>query len=140
MQAVPQRHPPLPASATVSAQRPKHDKPEVGVFETTGIGFIHIDLKHLPALQRRKSYAFVAIDRATATSMSRSIQAGRQTAAAFLERFLAHFPHEVDTILTDNGAEFTDRFAVDMKNKPPAGPPATILLIASVSSAVSSIA
>ncbi len=34
------------------------------------------------------------------------------------ERFLAHFPHAVHTILTDNGAEFTDRFAVDMKNKP----------------------
>jgi hypothetical protein len=29
------------------------------------VGFIHIDLKHLPALERRKSYAFVAIDRVT---------------------------------------------------------------------------
>ena len=45
--------------------RPKPDKPKTGIFETAAIGFIHIDLKHLPALQRRKSYAFVAIDRAT---------------------------------------------------------------------------
>ena len=45
--------------------RPKPDKPKTGIFESAGIGFIHIDLKHLPALQRRKSYAFVAIDRAT---------------------------------------------------------------------------
>ena len=43
----------------------KPDKPKAGTFETASIGFIHIDLKHLPALQRRASYAFVAIDRAT---------------------------------------------------------------------------
>ncbi|MCA6104420.1 integrase core domain-containing protein, partial [Bradyrhizobium australafricanum] len=35
---------------------------------------------------------------------------------------LADFPHQVHTILTDNGAEFTDRFAVDKKNKPPGKP------------------
>jgi transposase InsO family protein len=35
-----------------------------------------------------------------------------------LKRFLAHFPHRVHTILTDNGSEFTDRFAVEMKDKP----------------------
>ena len=44
---------------------PKPDRPKAGVFETASIGFIHIDLKHLPALERRTSYAFVAIDRAT---------------------------------------------------------------------------
>ena len=46
---------------------PQPDKPKAGVFsETASIGFIHIDLK-LPemALQRRPSYVFVAIDRAT---------------------------------------------------------------------------
>ena len=48
-----------------------------------------------------------------------------RTAADFLERFLAHFPYAVHTILTDGanvyrerqaltmGSEFTDRFAVD---------------------------
>ena len=43
-------------------QRPKPDKPPVGVFEQASVGFIHIDIKHLPALERRKSYAFVAIE------------------------------------------------------------------------------
>ena len=47
------------------SRRPKPDKPASGRFEDAPIGFIHIDLKHLPALQKRKSYAFVAIDRAT---------------------------------------------------------------------------
>jgi transposase len=100
-------------------RRPKPEKPPVGIFEQATVGFIHIDLKHLPALERRKSYAFVAIDRAT-RYVYLEIHPTRdaKTAAGFLERFLAHFPHRVHTILTDNGSEFTDRFAVDMKDKP----------------------
>jgi len=100
-------------------RRSKPDKPAVGVFEQARVGFIHVDLKHLPALQKRKSYAFVAIDRAT-RYVYLEIHPNREgkTAAGFLQRFLAHFPHRVHTILTDNGSEFTDRFAVDMKDKP----------------------
>lgn len=101
------------------SQRPKPDKPAVGVFETATVGFIHIDLKHLPALERRKTYAFVAIDRATRyVYLEIHSRRDADTSAGFLERFLAHFPHAVHTILTDNGSEFTDRFAVDMKDKP----------------------
>ncbi|MCP1837604.1 transposase InsO family protein [Bradyrhizobium sp. USDA 4538] len=101
----------------------KPDKPKVGIFETASIGFIHIDVKYLPSLQRRTSYAFVAIDRATRYVFV-EIHSRRDgaTATGFLERFLADFPHQVHTILTDNGAEFTDRFAVDKKNKPPGKP------------------
>ncbi len=101
------------------SRRPKPDKPKVGVFQPTTVGFIHIDLKHLPALERRKSYAFVAIDRATRYVYVEIHQRrDAHTSAGFLKRFLAHFPYDVHTILTDNGAEFTDRFAVDMKDKP----------------------
>src|SRR5882762_9000818 len=100
-------------------RRPKPDKPAIGVFEDATVGFIHIDIKHLPALERRKSYAFVAIDRATRyVYLEIHPKRDADTSAGFLERFLAHFPYAVHTILTDNGAEFTDRFAVDMKNKP----------------------
>jgi transposase InsO family protein len=105
------------------SQRPKPEKPKVGRFEQAAIGFVHIDLKHLPALQRRKSYAFVAIDRAT-RYVYVEIHPSRdgKTAAAFLKRFRAHFPTPIHTILTDNGSEFTDRFAVDMKGKPEGKP------------------
>jgi transposase InsO family protein len=100
-------------------RRFRPDKPAIGVFEQATVGFIHFDLKHLPALQRRRSYAFVAIDRATRyVYLEIHPRRDGDTAAAFLNRFLAHFPHQVHTILTDNGSEFTDRFAVDMKNKP----------------------
>jgi IS30 family transposase len=105
------------------SQRKKPDKPSVGVFEQATVGFIHFDLKHLPALERHKSYAFVAIDRATRYVYVEILQKrDAKTSVGFLTRFLTHFPYPVHTILTDNGAEFTDRFAVDMKNKPPGKP------------------
>ncbi|MBC7944963.1 MAG: DDE-type integrase/transposase/recombinase [Burkholderiales bacterium] len=44
------------------------------------------------------------------------------TVAACLERFLKAFAHPVHTLLTDNGSEFTDRFAVYKKGKPPDRP------------------
>jgi transposase-like protein len=101
------------------SRRPQPDKPAVGVFEQATVGFIHVDLKHLPALQRRKSYVFVAIDRATRyVYLEIHPRRDADAAAGFLSRFIAHFPHRLHTILTDNGSEFTDRFAVDMKDKP----------------------
>jgi transposase InsO family protein len=100
-------------------RRPTPDKPAIGVFEAATVGFIHIDLKHLPALEKHKSYAFVAIDRATRyVYLEIHPKRDAATAEGFLKRFLAHFPHRVHTILTDNGSEFTDRFAVEMKDKP----------------------
>ena len=82
-------------------------------------GFIHMDLKHLPRLEGHPAYVCVAIDRAT-RFVHIEIIAPRdaKTVAACLEHFLARFPHPVHTVLTDNGSEFTDRFAVDKKNKP----------------------
>lgn len=42
------------------------DKTPAAVFQTDApAGFIHIDVKYLPPLGRRRSYAYVAIDRAT---------------------------------------------------------------------------
>jgi transposase InsO family protein len=101
------------------SRRARPERPRIGTFEQATVGFIHIDLKHLPALERRKSYAYVAIDRAT-RYVYVEVHAKRdaETSAGFLKRFLTHFPYPVHTILTDNGSEFTDRFAVDMKNKP----------------------
>jgi hypothetical protein len=74
-------------------------------------GFIHVDVKYLPPLNRRRSYAYVAIDRATRFVYLEILPNRRaETAAAFLERFLNRFPLTVHRILTDNGSEFTDRF------------------------------
>lgn len=92
--------------------RPKPAKPKAGRFEMAGIGFIHIDLKHLTRLEGQPSFVFVAIDRATRFVHIEIIgRRDAQTVAGCLGRFLAAFPHPIHTILTDNGSEFTDRMA-----------------------------
>jgi transposase InsO family protein len=100
--------------------RRRPDKRPVSAFETPSpAGFIHIDVKYLPPLARRRAYAYVAIDRATRFVYLEILPDRRATTAAgFLDRFLKSFPLKVHTILTDNGSEFTDRFAVDKPGKP----------------------
>jgi transposase InsO family protein len=93
--------------------------PAVAFQTDTPAGFIHIDVKYLPPLNRRRSYAYVAIDRATRFVCLEILPDRRAaTAAGFLQRFLNRFALKVHTVLTDNGSEFTDRFAVDKKGKP----------------------
>ena len=92
-------------------------------FEQTSCGFIHMDLKVLPKLNRRASYVFVAIDRATRyvhvelLSRRSAVEVG-----GCFRRFIKAFPHRVHTVLTDNDGAFTDRFAVFKKGKPEGKP------------------
>lgn len=95
-------------------------------FEDATVGFIHIDLKYLPALDGRKTYVFVAIDRATRFVHVEIVsRRNGKTIARCLERFIEAFPFEVHTILTDNGTEFTDRFGgarwLAERQRPPTG-------------------
>jgi transposase InsO family protein len=103
----------------LAARLTPQQAPAVAFQTDTPAGFIHIDVKYLPPLGRRRSYAYVAIDRATRFVYLEILPDRRAaTAAGFLGRFLDRFPLPVHTILTDNGSEFTDRFAVDKKDKP----------------------
>jgi transposase InsO family protein len=92
--------------------RAKAPRAKPGIFDVAEpSGFVHVDLKHLTRLDGRPSFVFVAIDRATRFVHIEVIdRRDGATVAACLQRFLAAFPHTVHTILTDNGAEFTDRF------------------------------
>jgi transposase InsO family protein len=94
------------------SRRPVAARPLPGAFEAVATpGFIHVDLKHLPRLAGRPSYVFVAIDRATRfVHIEVMPRRDAATAATCLEHFLKAFPHKVTILLTDNGAEFTDRF------------------------------
>lgn len=107
----------------VSARTKKATEP-TGAFEVeTPAGFVHMDVKYLPPLNRRRAYAYVAIDRATRFAYVEILPDRKaETAAGFLDRFLESFPIPVHTLLTDNGSEFTDRFAVDKRNKPEGKP------------------
>jgi transposase InsO family protein len=88
-----------------------------GQFKDYDLGFIHIDIKHLPKLQtangeRRKRYLYVAIDRC-----SRSVHLAvkddetEKSAIAFLREAAAAFPFRLTHVLTDNGSCFTPAFA-----------------------------
>src|SRR5215208_1396718 len=94
--------------------RPKRGQ---GHFKDYDLGFIHIDIKHLPKLQtangeRRKRSLYVAIDRC-----SRSVHLAvkddetEQSAIAFLREAAAAFPFRLTHVLTGNGSCFTPAFA-----------------------------
>lgn len=93
------------------SQKPKEPKLAAERFEPAPFGYVHVDLKHLPRLQSKPAYVFVAIERTTRFVHVEIVQErSAEIIAACLERFLQAFGHPVHTILTDNGSEFTDRF------------------------------
>jgi transposase InsO family protein len=82
-------------------------------FKDYAPGFVHVDIKYLPQMpdEKARRYLFVAIDRATRWVFLR-IYANQDEAAAtdFLRRLSQAAPMKIQTLLTDNGSQFTDRF------------------------------
>ena len=87
--------------------KPPSDQPAKGQgsFQDYGLGFIHIDIKHLPKLQtangeKRKRYLYVAIDRC-----SRSVHLAvkedetEKSAITFLNEAAAAFPFPLTHVL-----------------------------------------
>lgn len=75
-------------------------------------GFVHVDVKYLPQMpdENLRRYLFVAIDRATRWVF---VQVRPHKTAASAKAFLTALskaaPIKINTLLTDNGSEFTDR-------------------------------
>jgi hypothetical protein len=116
---VAQRHLPLPQTARPVRPPDPRKGTGPGLSNRCPGRLHHVDVKYLPPLGPRRSYAYVAIDRATRFVYLEILPDRRAaTATGFLARFLDGFPLAVHTILTDNGSEFTDRFAIDKKAKP----------------------
>jgi transposase InsO family protein len=92
------------------ASRPR--KP-AGTFKDYDLGFVHLDVKHLPKLRTsdgepRKRYLFVAIDRCSRfVHLAVRDDETEASAKAFLEEALAAFPFRVTHVLTDRGSCFT---------------------------------
>ena len=85
-------------------------------------GFIHIDIKYLPQMpdETSRRYLFVAIDRATRWVFMHIYGDMTETSSVdFLRRLKLASPIKISKILTDNGSQFTDRFAT--KDKKPSG-------------------
>jgi transposase-like protein len=91
---------------------PEKHKP----FKEYGIGFVHIDIKYLPKINGKRSYLYVAIDRASRVVFVQIMSDKSATSAEeFLKNVINYFPFKINKILTDNGKEFTDKFCNRLK-------------------------
>ena len=94
---------------------PRAATPEraAGKFKEYELGFVHVDVKHLPKLRTadgecRKRFLFVAIDRRSRrVHLAVKDEETEAAARAFLEEALAAFPFRVTHVLTDRGSCFT---------------------------------
>lgn len=93
--------------------RPDQTRPDqTRPFDPAPFGYVHVDLKYLGKLKSIPEFAFVAIERTTRFAHVEILpDRSATTVAAAMQRFLDAFGHPVHTVLTDNGSEFTDRFA-----------------------------
>jgi transposase InsO family protein len=97
------------------SRRPAPTTPEKAVakFEEYELGFVHVDVKHLPELRTadgelRERFLFVAIDRRSrSVHLAVKDEETEAAAKAFLEEALAAFPFRVTRLLTDRGSCFT---------------------------------
>jgi transposase-like protein len=87
-------------------------------FKNYENGFIHIDIKYLPKIDGKRTYLYVAIDRASRYVFAEVYpDKTSESANKFLENVIKFFPFNIHKILTDNGKEFTDKFN-NKKRKP----------------------
>jgi transposase InsO family protein len=90
-----------------------HPRRPVGSFKEYELGFVHMDVKHLPKLRTadgelRRRYLFVAIDRRSRfVHLAVKDDETEASAVAFLNEALAAFPFQVTHVLTDRGSCFT---------------------------------
>jgi transposase InsO family protein len=88
-------------------------KPKSGTFKDYDLGFVHIDIKHLPKLEtangeRRKRYLYVAIDRCSRwVHLAVKDDELATSAVAFLKEAVRAFPFKITHVLTDRGSCFT---------------------------------
>jgi transposase InsO family protein len=97
------------------SRRPPPATPEraAAKFKEYELGFVHVDVKHLPELRTsdgelRERYLFVAIDRRSrSVHLAVKDEETEANAVAFLREALAAFPFRVTHLLTDRGSCFT---------------------------------
>ncbi len=94
------------------------DKPAKGqgTFRNYDLGFVHIDIKHLPKLQtsdgeRRKRTLFVAIECCSRfVHLAVKDDETERSAIAFLREAVAAFPFQLTHVLTDNCAAIPQKY------------------------------
>lgn len=97
---------------------PEEKKEKAKKFKAYSPGFLHIDVTYLPKFDGKKSYLYVAIDRATRIMFYCIYE--HKTASNtedFMDKCVDFFPFKITHILTDNGLEFTNRLLVSKKGE-----------------------
>ena len=85
------------------------DKPAKKKFKSYPIGNFHIDIAEVQTAEG-KLYLFVAIDRTSKFAyVELHKRATKMVAAGFLRHLIQALPHQIHTILTDNGIQFKNR-------------------------------
>jgi transposase InsO family protein len=83
------------------------DKPDKKKFKSYPIGYFHIDIAEVQTAEG-KLYLYVAIDRTSKFAFVKLVKkTGRSSASAFLEALIEAVPYKINTVLTDNGVQFT---------------------------------
>jgi transposase InsO family protein len=84
-----------------------------GSFKDYDLGFVHMDIKHLPKLrtadgESRKRFLYVAIDRRSRWGhLAVKDDETAESAIAFLKQAIGAFPFRITHVLTDRGSCFT---------------------------------
>ena len=91
---------------------PEEQKAKAKKFKEYEPGYLHIDVTYLPKFDGKKYYLFVAIDRATRLLYYKVYEnKSSNNAVEFLKDCKEYFPFYITHVLTDNGLEFTDKWA-----------------------------
>jgi transposase-like protein len=88
-------------------------------FKEYDPGYLHIDVTYLPKFDGKKTYLFVAIDRATRLMYYKVYDnKTAYNADCFLDECLEFFPFDITHVLTDNGMEFSNKRHKSKKGNP----------------------
>ena len=80
-------------------------------FRSYPPGYLHIDIKHLPKVDKIRHYLFVAADRSTRlVTIGIYPKSGIKEAVEFLRHCVDFFEFPISYVLTGHGTCFTDRF------------------------------
>ena len=103
------------------ALKPAAPKAPHKAFKAYEPGYLHMDVKYLPQMtdESKRSYLFVAIDRATRwVFVQIKPDKTARSAGGFLKALHKACPINIQKLLTDNGKEFTDRLFASREREP----------------------
>jgi transposase-like protein len=85
------------------------ERREIKKFKKYPPGYLHIDCFYLPKFNGKRWYCYLAVDRATRLLFLKVYpRKNKYSAGDFLMHALGFYPFRIHTILTDNGAEFSN--------------------------------